>query len=164
MIYAQINQNVIVNVVDIEDPTLIPLFAEGFDLFLRIDNLPIVPVMGWVYNPITCEFSAPLSQSQSMVNDCATLGNQIILQWNAMNLIGDIYGADQTIAFLAYISGLYQLLSLGYLNDANDAITVMINDISPAKTALYPFLTNDILYAFQNQIQQFLITLPSIGN
>jgi hypothetical protein len=162
MIYAQINQNVIANVIDIEDITLVPLFAEGFDLLLRIDGLNIVPSMGWIYNPVTCTFSQPLTQSQSIITDCMIYGNQIVLDWNAMNLVGNIYGAGQTIPFLTYVNQLYQLMSLGYLSDANDMMTTMINDVSPTKTNLSPFLTNDILYTFQIQIQAFLLTLPSL--
>jgi hypothetical protein len=162
MIYAQINQNVIANVIDIEDVTLLPLFAKGFDLCLRIDGLDIIPSIGWTYNPVTCAFSQPLTLPQSIVTDSMAFGNQIILDWNAMNLMGDIYDAGQTVPFLTYVGQLYQLLSLGYLSDADDMMTTMINDSGITKTNLSPFLTNDILTTFQIQIQVFLLTLPSL--
>ena len=160
MVYAQINQNIIVNAVDIEDPILIPLFSEGYDLFLRIDNLSTIPSISWTYNPVTCSFSPPPTISQQIVSSCVSCGNQIIFEWNVMNTASGIYATGQTIAFLNYVSPLYQLLSLGYLSDANDAITAMIADMSTTKTDLDPFLTNDILYAFQSQALDCLNNLP----
>lgn len=162
MIYAQINDNMVINTVDIEDISLIPLFSEGYDLFLQIDNLSPIPSTSWTYNPVTCSFSPPLTLPESVAVTSMACGNQIILQWNASNFQQQIYAAGQTIAFLAYVTQLYQFLSLGYLNDANDTIVVMIADTSPTKTGLAPFLTDDILENFQLQIQACLNNLPSL--
>jgi hypothetical protein len=51
MIYAQISNGVIQNIIVLDDPTLEPLFVKGFDYLIRIDNLNPQPCMGWNYNP-----------------------------------------------------------------------------------------------------------------
>jgi hypothetical protein len=164
MTYAQMNNNIIVNTIDVEDSSLIPLFSQGYDLFMEIDDLTPVPAIGWIYNPVTSSFSPPLTLAQTVLADSITCGSQVIFQWNALNTQGDIYDAGQTVAFLSYTNQLYQLLSLGYLSDASDLITTMIADDGSSKTNLAPFLTNDILNSFQSQIQDCLANLPSLGD
>jgi|SRR5271165_5674657 len=57
MIYAQILNGVVVNTIVLIDPTLIPLFSQGYDSFVQIDKLPVVPGPGWSYDGT--KFTAP---------------------------------------------------------------------------------------------------------
>lgn len=50
MVYAQILNGVIINTIVLDDTSLIPLFAKGFDTFIEIDQIPGSPGVGWTYN------------------------------------------------------------------------------------------------------------------
>lgn len=50
MIYAQILNNLVVNIIVIDDVELIPLFSEGFDYFIEIDNIIPQPQIDWLYD------------------------------------------------------------------------------------------------------------------
>ena len=58
MVYAQIKNNVIVNVIVLDDPTLVSIFTDGFDYCVRIDNLTPVPIIGDTYNPSNGTFTS----------------------------------------------------------------------------------------------------------
>jgi hypothetical protein len=163
MIYAQITNNLIVNLIELDDPALIPLFQQGYDYCIRIDNLSSMPTVGWAYNPVDPITTAFSPVAQYSVSSSAVFGNQIILQWNTMNVSNGIYVATQTAAFLTYVSQLFLFLSFGYLNDSIDSIAAMIADTGTTKTNLSPFVTNDILYIFLNQLQSYL-DLPLTTN
>jgi hypothetical protein len=57
MIYAQIKDQKIVNIIDLQDITLVPLFLDGFDDIVRIDLLDPTPGIGWSY--VNGTFTAP---------------------------------------------------------------------------------------------------------
>lgn len=59
MIYAQIKDNIVSNIIILDDESLIPLFSEGFDLLMRVDQLGLYPSSGWGYDPDTQTFSPP---------------------------------------------------------------------------------------------------------
>jgi len=50
MIYAQIKNLVIKNTIILNDLTLSVLFSEGFDAFIRIDELNPQPGVRWTYD------------------------------------------------------------------------------------------------------------------
>lgn len=50
MIYAQIQDSVIKNMILIEDESMIPMFSDGFDDFIRIDELNPRPGPGWSWD------------------------------------------------------------------------------------------------------------------
>lgn len=58
MIFAQIKNNVVVNSIILDDPSLLSLFSEGFDECLRIDNIDPQPGKGWSY--VDGAYSQPL--------------------------------------------------------------------------------------------------------
>jgi hypothetical protein len=49
-IYAQILNGVVVNIIILNDSTLEPLFAQGFDACIQIDQLSPQPGIGWSYD------------------------------------------------------------------------------------------------------------------
>lgn len=50
MIYAQITNNLIVNIIQVDDITVVPLFTVGYDACIQIDNITPQPAIGWSYD------------------------------------------------------------------------------------------------------------------
>lgn len=49
-LYAQISNGIVVNVIVLNDQTLVSLFSQGFDYFIEVDQLPGSPGIGWTYD------------------------------------------------------------------------------------------------------------------
>jgi hypothetical protein len=52
MVYAQIKDGIIKNMIVLEDESIKHLFSEGFDHFVRVDELNPVPCIGWAYDGV----------------------------------------------------------------------------------------------------------------
>lgn len=63
MIYAQIKNNTVINTIVLDKVELEPIFANGFDALVRIDNLDIIPGINWSY--INGEFISPNQQDEA---------------------------------------------------------------------------------------------------
>jgi hypothetical protein len=219
MIYAQILNGIIVNIIQLDDSTLVSLFAQGYDSCLQIDNLTVVPNIGWYYDITSLSFYPPITLAliqngsvtqiiqnceayitnnssnyqyiidvttvnpqplvgdlydgttfthcqayyQALVNDAISFGNQLITQFAAENVSEGITQAGQTLAILTYTQSLFMYLQSGSLYLAIGAIETMIADTSSTKTSLSPFITNDILYSYLNEIQNWL-EIPITSN
>jgi hypothetical protein len=50
MKYAQILNSLVANVIVLDDESLAPIFKEGFDDLVRVDELDIKPDIGWSYD------------------------------------------------------------------------------------------------------------------
>src|SRR5271166_2336795 len=57
MIFAQVLHGVVINMIELDDPSLIPTFLDGFDYCLQVDILPTMPQLGWTYNPALQTFN-----------------------------------------------------------------------------------------------------------
>lgn len=57
MVYAQISNGIVKNTIVLDDLSLLPLFSQGFERCIRVDNLDVVPSIGWSYDGE--EFIAP---------------------------------------------------------------------------------------------------------
>ena len=57
MEYAQIKDGVVQNIIILEDDSLIPHFSQGYDYFIRVDNLDPIPWNGDLYDGVN--FSHP---------------------------------------------------------------------------------------------------------
>lgn len=212
MTYAQILNGIIINIIDLDDSTLVPIFAEGFDSCMQIDQLNPIPQIGWYYDIPSASFYPPatlaliqnnlvvsviqncaayitnnsssyqyiinitgastmpqvgwsfsgtaftpsMTYYQELVEEASAFGNQLILQFAAQNVAFGITQAGQTLNVLNYADALNTSLSSGSLYVAIAQIEGMIADTSTAKTSLSPFITNDILYSYLNQIQTWL--------
>lgn len=58
MVYAQVKDGIVRNTIVLDDLTLIPLFSEGFDAFIRVDNIDQPPSINWTYDGNT--FNPPI--------------------------------------------------------------------------------------------------------
>lgn len=78
MVYAQVKNGIIKNVINLDDVSLEPVFLEGFDQLIRIDNLQQQINKYDLYDPDSNIFSSPpvsknytkiISQEQSDANN-----------------------------------------------------------------------------------------------
>lgn len=58
-IYAQVLNGVVINMIVLNDDSLISLFSQGFDCIVRTDTLSPTPCIGFTYDGET--FSPPLN-------------------------------------------------------------------------------------------------------
>lgn len=162
MIFAQVLNNQIQNVIDLEDASLLPLFQDGFDSLVQIDTLDPQPGIGWIFDNINWNPPpgiVPLTTVQiytGIILAAIAFGQQIIIEFAVANVLAGITQAGKTQAMIDYSSNLYTCLSTGSLYAAIDEINIMIADTSDDKVNLYPFITNDILTMYKNQIQAYL--------
>lgn len=161
MVYAQIKNGIIQNTIVLEDSSLQSVFAQGFDAFVRVDNLSPEPAIGWSYDgsnfhaPITSEPSAQELAEQAVVNDM-NFGQALITQFAATNNLNGISNSGKTLYVLSYTANLSQCLYTGSLMAALSIMTGMLADSSAAKTACDPFITNDIINGYISQIKSYL--------
>jgi hypothetical protein len=168
MVYAQITNNKIINIIELHDASLLSLFqtdqnGNPYDSVIQIDLMNPQPGIGWTFdnvnwnNPNT---PAPAENTveiyTTLVQNAITFGNALIVQFATQNVMAGITQAGQTQAVLAYAGLLYTYLSTGSLYVAIAEIETMIADTSSTKTALAPFITNNVLYSYLNQIQGYL--------
>jgi hypothetical protein len=59
MIYAQIKYGLVLNVVVIDDSSLLSTFLIGYDFLIEIDQLTPMPQVGWIYNAAFSTFTPP---------------------------------------------------------------------------------------------------------
>ena len=52
MIYAQVLNGIVQNIIILNDESLIPLFLEGFQYIIRIDDINPIPGIGWFYDGV----------------------------------------------------------------------------------------------------------------
>jgi hypothetical protein len=50
MLYAQILNGVVQNVIILNDTSLISLFSQGFDYLIEVSQTPGSPGIGWLYD------------------------------------------------------------------------------------------------------------------
>lgn len=62
MLYAQIKNGIVENVIILDDVALIPKFSEGFDYFIRVDEMDPQPGVLWLYDGE--KFSPPVAPSE----------------------------------------------------------------------------------------------------
>jgi hypothetical protein len=168
MIFAQIKNNTIINTIDLEDVSLLSLFqtdqnGNPYDSVIQIDNIIPQPSIGWSFDNVNWNppVAAPVSQSAvaiytALVQQAIAFGQALTVQFATQNVMAGITQSGQTQNVLNYASNLYVYLNTGSLYVAIAEIETMIADTSSTKTSLAPFITNDILYAYLNQIQGYL--------
>lgn len=67
MIYAQIKDSIIENVIIIDDESLLSLFSEGYDDLVQIDDVNPRPGPGWSYDGE--DFAPPVVEESSEIAD-----------------------------------------------------------------------------------------------
>lgn len=69
MIYAQISNGLVANIIQVDDVSVVPLFTDGYDACIRIDNITPQPCIGWSYdgNIFTNQITMPIIGSLANV-------------------------------------------------------------------------------------------------
>jgi hypothetical protein len=168
MIYAQITNKIIINTIVLDDASLVSLFetdqnGNPYDSVIQIDNIVPQPGIGWTFDNISwnAPITAPQAQTPTqiyttLVQNAIIFGQSLTVQFATQNIMAGITQAGQTQNVLNYTRDLYMYLNTGSLYVAISEIETMIADTSSTKTSLAPFITNDILYTYLNQIQGYL--------
>ena len=169
MIYAQINNQKIVNTLELNDGSLLPLFANDpntgipYDAVIQIDIIFPQPGIGWsyingiFYPPSVAPPAYPSPEYfQMVVSNAIAFGNSLIVQYAAQNVSLGITQAGKTAAVMNYMNLLTSCLSTGSLYEAINQMNVILADTSDTKTNLAPFVTNNTIYFYLNQIQTYL--------
>lgn len=90
------------------------------------------------------------------INNAAEFGQDLIVQFAVQNVLAGITQAGKTIAVANYLMPVSYYMNTGSLYAAINEINSLIADTSDAKSALSPFITNQILYDYLNKIQSYL--------
>lgn len=64
MVYAQMFNNSISNIIELDDTNLIPTFTVGYETLIRIDNRSENPAIGWYYDKVTDVFYPPMTTTR----------------------------------------------------------------------------------------------------
>ncbi len=94
--------------------------------------------------------------TEAAIQAAMQFGQNLILEFAAANVLAGITQAGQTQAVLDYTSNLTTCLTTGSLYAAIGDIEAMISDTSTTKANLSPFITNNILYNYLNQVQTYM--------
>src|SRR5271169_2776861 len=172
MIYAQILGDVVKNTIVLEDTTLESLFAEGFDLLMRVDNVTPQPSIGWTWNGTT--FSPPIIPNSVLVPNtimpnAVTFANKLqadFISWNILNGITQLNKTDAVLSVMTMkvtLSSAPEPVSLmdtlnaicPSLSTAVNVLQYHIDNISNY-SSLSPFITAARLQTMQASIKAYL--------
>lgn len=84
MIFAQIKDGFIVNMIVLEDSSLLPLFSQDFDDVIQVDNKPGSPAVGWSYDPEQ-GFSPPVQPQEKMADPLKSEITQILMDMGVIS-------------------------------------------------------------------------------
>lgn len=111
----------------------------------------LVALHAWVPIPPTT-----IQLVTGSIASAADFGNQLIFQFAAQNVLLGITQAGKTIPVALYLQTLGYYLRSGSLYAAITEMGNLIADTSDDKAALSPYITNNVLYSYLNEIQTYL--------
>lgn len=187
MVYAQILNGIIVNIIELDDSSLVSLFAQGYDSCLEIDQLSTIPSIGWFYDTISGNFFPPatlaLIQNNVIVNviqNCdAYITNQAanyqyiidVTGANPMPMVGWAFNGTTFIPTQAYYQALVseamafgnQLMIQYAAQNVSEGITQagMTENVMNYMTNLTLSLTTGSLYVAISQIESMIADTSS---
>lgn len=114
MLYAQIKDQKIINIIILNDEELLDQFSEGFDFCLRIDELETIPQIDWNYeDEVFSPPSIPELTNEEQLDLRITWGNNIIKQFRVYTLgISD----EEGLQMLGNLMDVKMSLELGMLS------------------------------------------------
>lgn len=68
MLYAQIKNGIIINIIKLDDSSVIDNFSTNFDYFIRIDQLYPRPSMGWSYSNSTFQRPSDPTKTETLIS------------------------------------------------------------------------------------------------
>lgn len=175
MIYAQILNGIVKNIIRLTDASLESVFTVGFDYLVRIDTLSPVPGVGWSYNGSV--FAAPVPPSVSTYNyiinsvmpSAVNFSQELqaeFIAWNILHGITQLNKTDVVLGIMSMkvtIDGFVEPLSLmDTLSDVCPSLSTTLKilqyhlDHMSDYSACSPFITTDRFTDMQNQIKSYL--------
>ena len=154
MVFAQINNNVVVNTIVLDDMSLLPLFQSDpsgnpYDSVLQIDYVFPQPGISWTFDGI--RFNPPvvpqLPQPLNIQYDPPTFGQLLINQFTASNSQRGMT-STQLFTLAQSLGPFYILLQCGSLQAFLDNISLIPID--------GVMITTDIIAQFQGAVQAYL--------
>lgn len=155
MIYAQIKNGSVKNIILLDNPLLETIFLEGFDYLVRIDNLNIIPSKDWNYdgnNFSPIDPGLPMQQAVEIKVQHAIEGfSKLSVRYAAENVLLGItqYGKTKLIA-----DTLADVMRYGQSGSLYQVISAL-QSITPTNE-MAPFLTQDKIDAIIVDIQVLL--------
>lgn len=156
-IYAQILKGIVQNVIVLNDPSLVPLFQQGFDFLVDVTQNPVSP--GWSYDgknfspppPIVI----PLQQIlETKVQNAIDGFNSIMISYVASNIMLGITQAGKTQLIADTLSTVMQYGQSGSLFAAITALQGI--QLTPE---MAPFLTPQVVQSLIAQAQAVIAAL-----
>lgn len=148
MIYAQIKCGIVRNYIVIDDATLVPLFLEGYDYCIRIDNLTPRPNIGWEFDGSS--FYPAISPVRGVIKikikDATSFGEDLVADFAARNVEVNL-NLLQVQYIMAKTMNIKIALEAGSLYVALD----MISKLTPE-----PLLPKDVIDFYSNKIKRYL--------
>lgn len=165
MIYAQIKNAIVKNIVVINDVNLEAVFIAGFDYLVRIDNRSENVALNWVYTPAVGEtpdsFAAPTPPNpdyqkiyEVKINNAIIGFNKLIIQFAAANVLLGITQAGKTQLISDALKDVQRYGQSGSLY----AVIASLQSIEVAPE-MAPFLTAEIITDLISQTQDVINNL-----
>lgn len=57
--YARVKETIVQDIIVLDDPTLLPLFSEGFDYAVAVEIEPGGVQLGWIFDNVSGQFTPP---------------------------------------------------------------------------------------------------------
>lgn len=148
MIYAQITGGIIRKCIVLDDPSILSLFAVGYDSIIRIDNITPRPSIGWSYDGVG--FWPPTSPYRLAVKgkilNAMDFGRDLVADFAARNV-----EVNLNIAQVQYImdktAEVKVALEAGSLYVALD----LMSKLEPE-----PLLPQDVINYYSDRIKRYL--------
>lgn len=136
-IYAQVLGGVVVNIIVLNDLSLLPVFAQGYDFFIDVTNLPQYPGPGDLYDGKNFTSSVtPADTAEDQVSEDKNVGDDILTEIFAENKLAKI-SDQQVIVVNKEYGDVFSLIKEGELV----AAIVLLEQIGPDKD----FVTQQVL-------------------
>src|SRR5271165_1689723 len=120
-VYAQVLKNTIVNTIVLNDPSLIPLFSDGYQYFVEIDQLDPEPGIGWAYDGQKFSPPPPIQLPLNQQYTESEFGQFILDQLNS-TFNDPKYTSQQLFQLVQATQTYYILLQTGSLQTFLDNI------------------------------------------
>lgn len=157
MIYAQIKNGIIQNIIDLEDASLIPLFSQGFDFFVDITKLQPYPSPGHSYDGNSFSLPPPpppIVVTEDKIQRAIDGFNKIMLEYIAQNVLSGITQAGKTQLIADTLATVQRYGQSGSLYAAIAALKAI--QLTPD---MDPFLNATVVNTLITQAQDVLNSL-----
>lgn len=134
------NSGVVIGTLELPDDTSDSVWAEKLSLYAAVPQSPTLPQI----------VAKSLQTAQGF-------GESLITDFKVNNVLLGITASGKTRAVASFLTEMLAACSTGSLYMAIAICDEILANTSAEKTNLAPFVTNDIITQYKNQIQDYLI-------